>query len=92
MRHRKLSASIPAPEAAIADVEQRCDLVITGSGAATQRSFNLQGIQATTNPVAPWIIVNGPIARTLGINSGMNCLGQGSRANATIGRALRLVL
>ena len=32
VRHRKLSASIPATEAAIADVEQRCDLVITGSG------------------------------------------------------------
>jgi hypothetical protein len=32
IRHRKLSASIPAPEAAIADVERKCDLVITGSG------------------------------------------------------------
>jgi hypothetical protein len=32
VRHRKLSASIPAPETAIADVEQKCDLVITGSG------------------------------------------------------------
>jgi hypothetical protein len=32
VKHRKLSASIPAPEAAIADVEQKCDLVITGSG------------------------------------------------------------
>lgn len=67
-------------------------VLIAALEAATQRSFNLQGIQATTNPVAPWIIVNGPIARTLGINSGMNCLGQGTRANATIGRALRLIL
>jgi hypothetical protein len=32
VRHRKLSASIPAPEAAVADVGERCDLVITGSG------------------------------------------------------------
>jgi hypothetical protein len=67
-------------------------VLIAAVEAATERSFNLQGIQATTNPVAPWIIVNGPIARTLGINSAMNCLGQGTRANATIGRALRLVL
>ena len=54
--------------------------------------FNLQGIQATTNPVAPWIIVNGPIARVLGVNGGLNCLGQGTWANATIGRAVRLLL
>ena len=32
IRHRKLSASIPAPDAAIADVTRQCDLVITGSG------------------------------------------------------------
>ena len=67
-------------------------VVIAAVEAVTEPSFNLQGIQATTNPVAPWIIVNGPIAPTLGINGGMNCLGQGTRANATIGRALHLVL
>jgi hypothetical protein len=55
-------------------------------------AFNLQGIQATTNPATPWVIVNGPIARDLGINAGINCLGQGTWANATIGRALRLIL
>ena len=60
--------------------------------AVADATFNLQGIQATTNSAAPWIIVNGPLAATLGINSGLNCLGQGHRANATLGRALRLVL
>jgi len=60
--------------------------------AGAERRFNLQGIQATTNSAAPWIIVNGPLALTLGMNSGANCLGQGNRANTTIGRALRLVL
>lgn len=54
--------------------------------------FNLQAVQATTNPVAVWIIVNGPVATRLEINSGFNCLGEGSWANATLGRALRLVL
>lgn len=54
--------------------------------------FNLNGIQATTNPVTPALIINGPIRMMLGINSGANCLGQGWRANATIGRALRLLL
>ena len=67
-------------------------VLIAAVEAAAERRFNLQGIQATTNPVAPWIIVNGPIVRTLGINGGMNCMGQGTRANSAIGRAMRLVL
>lgn len=54
--------------------------------------FNLYGVQTTTNPVTPAIIVNGPIRQALGLNSSYNCLGQGNRANATIGRAVRLVL
>jgi hypothetical protein len=40
-------------------------VVIAAVEATTERHLNLQGIQATTNPVAPWIIVNGPIATTL---------------------------
>ena len=43
-------------------------------------------------PVTPLIIVNGPIAQKLGLNSGCNVLGQGWKSNATIGRALRFVL
>jgi hypothetical protein len=60
--------------------------------AVADRRFNLQGIQATTNPATPWIVVNGPIAREIGVNGRLNCLGQGTRPNSTIGRALRLVL
>jgi hypothetical protein len=67
-------------------------VLIAAVEAAAERKFNLQGIQATTNPATPWIVVNGPIARKLGMASGANCLGQGNRANTTIGRALRLVL
>ena len=67
-------------------------VVIAAVDAAAAPEFNLQGIQATTNPVAVWIIVNGPVARRLGINGSFNCLGQGTPANAAIGRALRLVL
>src|SRR2546429_5840407 len=54
--------------------------------------FNLDSVQATTHPVAPLIVVNGPIARELGINGGYSAFGQGFRANVTIGRAVRLVL
>ncbi len=54
--------------------------------------FNLVGIATTTGSAAPLIIVNGPIAAKVGINSGANALGPGARANATIGRAVSLVL
>lgn len=66
--------------------------IIAAVEAAAAPEFNLQGIQATTNSVAVWVIVNGPAARRLGVNGAFNCLGQGAWANATIGRALRLVL
>ena len=67
-------------------------ILLAAVEAVADRCFNLQGIQATTNPAAPWIVVNGPIAREIGVNGRLNCLGQGTPANATIGRALRLVL
>jgi hypothetical protein len=54
--------------------------------------FNLDSVQATTHPVAPLIVVNGPIARAIGLQAGYNAFGQGFRANVTIGRAVRLVL
>ena len=60
--------------------------------AAAAPEFNLQGMQATTNPVAVWIVVNGPVVQRLGINGTFNCLGEGAWANGTIGRALRLIL
>lgn len=67
-------------------------LLIAATEAVSAPPFNLQGVQATTNPVAVWMIVNGPIARRLEVNGKLNCLGQGSWANATLGRALRLIL
>ncbi len=67
-------------------------VLIAAVEAISAPEFNLQAIQATTNPVAAWIIISGPIARELNVNNHMNCLGEGNWANATIGRALRLVL
>ena len=60
--------------------------------ALTDRAFNLNGVQATTHVAAPLIIVNGPIARDAGMNGGANAFGSGNRANATIGRAIRLIM
>jgi hypothetical protein len=67
-------------------------VVLTALDALADPLFNLDSIQATTHPVAPLLIVNGPIGRELGINGGYNAFGQGFRANVTIGRAVRLVL
>jgi hypothetical protein len=53
--------------------------------------FSLAGVGTTTNPDATMLIINGPIAQQLDINSGSNALGRGWRANATIGRALHLI-
>ena len=66
--------------------------LIAAVQAFTDPRFNLQGIQATTNPATAMIVVNGPLARELGVNGHLNCLGQGAWANATLGRALRLVM
>ena len=67
-------------------------VVLAAVRAVCTSSFNLYGIQDTTNPVAPLVIVNGPIRTALNMNPGTNAFGQGNRANATIGRALRLIL
>jgi len=60
--------------------------------AMCEEPMNLYGVQATTHPCAPLVIVNGPVAAELGINCGHNAFGPGAHANATIGRAIRLAL
>jgi hypothetical protein len=60
--------------------------------AALTEEFGLHGILCTTMFAGPMIMVNGPVARAIGMNSGGNALGQGNRANATIGRALQLII
>jgi len=60
--------------------------------AMCQEPFNLHGSTASTGGSAPFIVVNGPIRTALGLNATHNVLANGNRANATIGRAIRLVL
>ena len=54
--------------------------------------FNLRGMATTTNPDTPMLIIGGPISKQLDINSGRNALGRGWKANATMGRALHLII
>ena len=60
--------------------------------AALDPLFTLHGLLCTTHFSGPLVIINGPVARAIGMNSGVNALGQGNRANATIGRALQLIV
>jgi hypothetical protein len=66
--------------------------VVAGVKAALDPRLNLYGVQGTTNPAGVMLLVNGPARIALDVNSGHNLFGQGWRANATIGRALRLCL
>lgn len=67
-------------------------VLIAATEAVADPAFNLQGIQATTNPVAVWLVINGPASKQLNVNEAFNCIGQGRWSNATIGRAMRLIL
>jgi hypothetical protein len=67
-------------------------VVLAAVEAACTETFNAHGLLATTYFSGPVVVVNGPIAPRIGMNSGGNAFGQGNRANATIGRALQLVI
>ena len=67
-------------------------VVLAALEAACTGEFNVHGLLATTWSSGPVVVVNGPVAERIGMNSGGNALGQGNRANATIGRALQLIV
>jgi len=67
-------------------------IVLAAVEAMLDPAFNLYGVQATTHPVAPLVVVNGRYGREIGLHGGSGCFGPGFRANATIGRAIRLIL
>ena len=66
--------------------------IITALEAVCNDEFNMHGVLATTMPVGPVIICNGPGTQAIGMNSGVNVFGQGNRANLTIGRAVQLTI
>ena len=67
-------------------------VVATAAHATLDADFNLLGIQTTTGTPTVCTIVHGPVVDALNMNAGTNCLGPGNRANASIGRAIQLVL
>jgi len=67
-------------------------VVIAALEAMATDEFNIHGVMATTMGASPVLVVNGPIRERIGMNMKMGALGQGNRANATIGRAVRLAV
>ena len=67
-------------------------VVLAALETALEPVFTMHGLLCTTCFSGPVIVVNGPVARRIGMNWGINALGQGNRANATIGRALQLIV
>jgi thiol-disulfide isomerase/thioredoxin len=67
-------------------------VVLAAVDAACTDQFNVHGLLTTTYFSGPMVVVNGAVREHIGMNSGLNALGQGNRANATIGRALQLVV
>ena len=89
--------SIIAEKVAIASVMAGClaeylPVVVATIKAMCRPEYALHGSTASTGGSAPFIVVNGPIRQTIGMNMTHNALANGARANATIGRAVRLVL
>jgi hypothetical protein len=67
-------------------------IVLAALEAACDPAFALLGLVSTTHPSGPVTVVSGPLSERAGMNGGGNALGQGNRANLTIGRALQLVV
>ena len=89
--------SISAEKVAIASVMAGClpeyfPVTVAIVRAMCQPEYALHGSTASTGGSAPFIVVNGPIRLKIGMNCTHNALGNGSRANATIGRSVRLMM
>ena len=67
-------------------------VLIAAVQAVTDERYRLQGSQGTTDCIAPLLTINGPVTQQLGFQSTAGCFGHGARANATVGRAINLML
>ncbi|HEX5193001.1 MAG TPA: hypothetical protein VFW09_09375 [Solirubrobacteraceae bacterium] len=90
------SRSVTAEQAAVNAVMAGCrsdyfPVVVAALSALLDPSFNAHAALSSTGGAASCVIVSGPLAAEIGMNAGHNALGSGNRANATIGRAVRLV-
>lgn len=67
-------------------------VILAALDALMDDRFNLHGVQCTTHVATPFVVINGPLAKELGFHGGHNCFGNGFRANASVGRAVRFIM
>jgi hypothetical protein len=93
VRRRRITAEKVAIAAVMAGCTPAClPVVVAVVRAMCRPEYALHGSTASTGGSAPFIVVNGPVRLALGMNATHNVLGNGARANATIGRSIRLLL
>jgi hypothetical protein len=93
VRRRRITAEKVAIAAVMAGGQpEYMPVVMALVRAVCEPAYGLHGCTASTGGSAPFVVVNGPIRRAIGMNATHNALANGSRANATIGRALRLLI
>lgn len=93
VRRRRITAEKVAIAAVMAGcLPEYMPVVVAVVRAMCEPEFGLHGSTASTGGSAPFIVVNGPVRTALGMNATHNVLGNCSRANATIGRSIRLML
>lgn len=91
-RGRVLTAELAAVNAVMAGCRpEHFPIAVAAMGAALDPVFNANATFTSTGGAATCVVVSGPMAVEAGMNAGANLLGPGNRANATIGRAVRLV-
>ena len=89
----KCTVHVAAVNAVMAGCEPEFfPVIVAAFEAMNEPDFNFHGSTASTGGSAPLLVVSGPMADELGMNSDVNLFGPGNRANATIGRAVRLIL
>lgn len=88
-----LTVRMVAEHAAMAGaLPEYMPVILGGMDAILDERLNMHGVQTTVHGVAPLMIVNGPYGKRIGVHGGSGCFGPGFRANATIGRTVRLIL
>ena len=93
VRRRRITAEKVAIAAVMAGcLPEYLPVVVAAIQAMCEPEFGFHGVTASTGGSAPLMVVNGPVRRALGMNATHNVLANGSRPNATIGRALRLLI
>lgn len=93
VRRRQISAEKVAINAVMAGcLPSYLPAIVAAVEAICQEEFCLHGSTASTGGSAPLIVVNGPVRREIGMNATHNLFGNGNRANASIGRAVRLII